>query len=441
MNIRGQTGLELSKQFQIENFVKVHNIDILNCQEINVEKETFKQCHYLTSSYEIISNNASNKYGTCSIIKNSFRFSNLKMDSGGRIIIFDVNDITFGNVYLPSGNDQETRNKREDYCSQIIPQILVNQKNDGVIGGDWNCIVKKEDATKNQSSKMSTCLKRVIKNFNWSDSFRNLYPTQKIFSRYYDHHISGDGATRIDRSYNFGKVETISAKYVGVAFSDHFSLIITIKIPENCSKLQCPKSRPLFKAKPEVVNDPIFKERLKEIFPTWVQVKDYGLDVLTWWELVVKPGVKKLLITRGKEINKQKSGELNLLLLRQSYLVYKVQAGLHHRLAELKAVQLEIEEWYKQECEKIKLLSKTEEIDHHESVRIHHHELHAKQIKKTSITKLQVGNQVLQGHDQCARYLEQSVAELLLHPAELDEMSQDNLLQEEVKSSHPRTMP
>ena len=64
MNIRGQTGLELSKQFQIENFVKVHNIDILNCQEINVEKETFKQCHYLTSSYEIISNNASNKYET-----------------------------------------------------------------------------------------------------------------------------------------------------------------------------------------------------------------------------------------------------------------------------------------------------------------------------------------------------------------------------------------
>ena len=166
MNIRGQTGLELSKQCQIENFIKIHNIDILNCQEINIEENTFKQCHYITSSYEILSNNASNKYGTCSFIKNCFSFSNLKMDSEGRIIVFDVNEITFGNVYLPSGNDQEMRNKREDYCGRIIPQILVNQKNDGVIGGDWNCIVKNEDATKNQSSKMSPCLKRVIKNFN-----------------------------------------------------------------------------------------------------------------------------------------------------------------------------------------------------------------------------------------------------------------------------------
>ena len=37
LNIRGQTGLNVSKQVQIENFLKVHDIDILHLQEIKIE--------------------------------------------------------------------------------------------------------------------------------------------------------------------------------------------------------------------------------------------------------------------------------------------------------------------------------------------------------------------------------------------------------------------
>ena len=116
--------------------------------------------------------------------------------------------------------------------------------------------------------------------------------------------------------------------------------------------------------------------------------------------------------------------------MRQSYLVRKLQTGQVDRLAELKSVQLEIELWHEKECDKIKLMSKADEIDQHESVRIYHHELNKKQIKKSSITKLQVGNQILEGHVQCAQYLEQTVADLLLHPAQLDAAAQEALLQE-----------
>ena len=76
-------------------------------------------------------------------------------------------------------------------------------------------------------------LKRVIKNFDWVDSFRKLFPDRKLFSRYYDNLQHGEGASKIDRSYHYGGIEIIDAKYIGVAFSDHFSLIITIKVPEN----------------------------------------------------------------------------------------------------------------------------------------------------------------------------------------------------------------
>ena len=51
MNTRGQTGLDLTKQAQIESFLKFHRIDILNCQETNVSEDTFSQNHFITSSY------------------------------------------------------------------------------------------------------------------------------------------------------------------------------------------------------------------------------------------------------------------------------------------------------------------------------------------------------------------------------------------------------
>ena len=111
MNVRGQTGLDESKQFQIEQFIQIYKIDILNCQEINIEENSFRYCKFITANFEVITNNASNKYGTCTFIKNNFSFSNVKMDTNGRALVYDINNITFGNVYLPSGNDAIAKQK------------------------------------------------------------------------------------------------------------------------------------------------------------------------------------------------------------------------------------------------------------------------------------------------------------------------------------------
>ena len=70
MNIRGQTGLNVEKQLQIEHFIQQNSIDILHCQEIDISEDTFEECNYINSTFDIISINSPNMYGTASLVKN-----------------------------------------------------------------------------------------------------------------------------------------------------------------------------------------------------------------------------------------------------------------------------------------------------------------------------------------------------------------------------------
>ena len=430
MNIRGQTGLPLEKQLQIENFLVQNDVDILHCQEIDIAEDTFNECKVISTAYSLISNNSLNKYGTATLVKNELNVENISFDENGRVIVFDVENVTFGNFYLPSGTDAETRLKREKYFCEIIPKLLINSKDSGCLGGDFNCIIALQDATKNPESKISPGLKRLVNTFTWKDSFRSLYPNSLIFSRYYESQRYGEGASRIDRNYHYGDIEIIEAKYISIAFSDHMACSISIKLPEFFTRILSPKSRPLFKTKPEVIHDKIFQNRLRESMAIWEEVKALGVPVMNWWEGLVKPGIRKLAINRSKEIKKERRSELNLLVLRQSYLTRKLQRGRLQLLADLNAVHLLINQWYDRECEKVKHQSRVEDIIQSEKVRIYHHEIHHKHLKKTSILKLEVGNEVLEGHSACAKFLEESVSELLLHPVELDRDAQECLLLE-----------
>ena len=105
LNIHGQSGLSVAKQKQIEDFLQVNSVDVLHCQEINIEEDMFSQCHYLSSNYSIIQNNALNKFGTATILKTEYHPENIKVDTLGRAIFFDIIGITLGNVYFHSGTD------------------------------------------------------------------------------------------------------------------------------------------------------------------------------------------------------------------------------------------------------------------------------------------------------------------------------------------------
>ena len=89
----------------------------------------------------------------------------------------------------------------------------------------------------------------------------------------------------------------------------------------------------------------------------WKEVKTRGLDVLLWWENVVKPGVKKIAQKCSRDMNREKFELLNLLRLRQSYLHRKMISGEMWRRNELLKINRSINTWYENECEKIKFQS------------------------------------------------------------------------------------
>ena len=120
-------------------------------------------CPTISSSFNIISNNSPTKYGTASLINNNLNVTNIQFDSSGRVIVFDVCDMTMGNVYLPSGTDNIARSKREEYSASVLPKLLLNRLDRGCLGGDFNCITNEKDCSSNPGVKKSPIVCSLIK--------------------------------------------------------------------------------------------------------------------------------------------------------------------------------------------------------------------------------------------------------------------------------------
>ena len=98
LNIRGQSGLPISKQLQIESFIKYNQCDIVHIQEAHIDKDSFSTCDFISSTFNILHNNSLNKYGTASLVKSDFTVANLCADSEGRFLVFDVGELSFSNI-------------------------------------------------------------------------------------------------------------------------------------------------------------------------------------------------------------------------------------------------------------------------------------------------------------------------------------------------------
>ena len=307
INCRGQTRFNVSKQLQVQDFIVNHRIDIALLQETNFNTETFDKCDNIKNNFSYVYNNSNNEFGTAVIVRNTFEINNIKIDTEGRIITCEVGGITFANVYAPSGSDGDSRSHREGIFGDSLPNILINRKDNGIIGGDWNSIILKSDCTKNPEAKISPCFRRLASVLELCDSHRSVHPRSNDFSRYYVNDRFGSGATRIDRLYSYGNINPIKSSYIPIPWSDHYAQVVSYTLPDIISKKLSPRSKPIYKISPNVIDDELFQEQLKEAVLHWSELRDYHhYSLLQWWDLLVKPGIRKLAINRSREINKSR---------------------------------------------------------------------------------------------------------------------------------------
>ena len=130
--------------------------------------------------------------------------------------------------WATSISNQEQMEPQEDSVNNTVVKFYHNfwSTVKSTIGGDFNCILDKEDCTRYRDSKMSPSLKRLVRTFSLKDSFRTIHPEVKTYSRFYER--NGEGASRIDRSYNWGNIRVLEASYIAVAFSDHLGYVVKI---------------------------------------------------------------------------------------------------------------------------------------------------------------------------------------------------------------------
>ena len=90
LNIRGQTGLPVVKQLQIEDFIMYNKFDVVHLQEVFINDDSFSTCDFLSTNYNILPNNGPNKYSTASLVKSELTVDNVWYDTAGRVILFNV---------------------------------------------------------------------------------------------------------------------------------------------------------------------------------------------------------------------------------------------------------------------------------------------------------------------------------------------------------------
>ena len=62
----------------------------MHLQETDVDENAFEHCSFIRNNFNIIPNNSLTGYGTASLVKNTLTVGNIKVDTEGRIIVFDI---------------------------------------------------------------------------------------------------------------------------------------------------------------------------------------------------------------------------------------------------------------------------------------------------------------------------------------------------------------
>lgn len=276
-----------SKQQFLNNFLTQYKPGILALQETNINNFSALHLDYQA----IINNSVENKRsGTIIIYKREIELIKTEREESGRITRDNFKNFNIVNIYAPTQN--ETAVNRHLFFLHILPKFLKANDENTIILGDFNCIIDAKDR-EGTKKKINHQLKNLIDRLKYIDAYRTLNEEKHSYT-----FISPNGKSRIDRIYiqSKHKHEIKNCTNITFALSDHIPVMLelegTVSNPENKSIL--------WKLNTSVLNDPEFKEKIKNFILNAKTKKNEYQSVVDWWECEIKQNFKKLCQTYCK---------------------------------------------------------------------------------------------------------------------------------------------
>ena len=311
LNINGLNNVD--KQLHLIDFVNQHNIDILMLQEHNLKSLDKVHDDFKSFFHIFVNPSINSKGGTAIIIKRSLPISVIDVDNSAdsRImslrLLYCNQELHFLNIYAHSGN--HFINDREHLFQTEILYYLRRNLSRTIIGGDFNCIINKKDATTN-NCHLSKALTTLVRELRLKDAW--FIKNKKVEFTY----VKKNYKSRIDRIYVKDLSNAITCiKTIHTNLSDHSCVSSTFDI-QGIPK----KGKGYWKLNTRLLEDPEIKIKFTNLWCSLkLEIPNYP-DINKWWEKLVKEKIKVFFMNEGKIANQKRYGLIKYLECSLHYL-------------------------------------------------------------------------------------------------------------------------
>ena len=226
--------------------------------------------------------------GTAIVWKNSLKVSEINQLIERRAQSIKCAGETFINVYAPSGSGN--RRERWDFFNDLFTHIVqAGGDRLPVMAGDWNAILDLSDTTNNFQSKFCKVLARLIRNMNYTDSFRYLHPGAREYTFHRGAHVA---QSRLDRVYLPPHLlQLLLSAQHKPGISDHCKVEVELDLRPGQTRPCKQQKKTYWKLNTSLLDNPDFKNQFQAMYNRLVGVIGEYQDHAEWWDVLAKPAI------------------------------------------------------------------------------------------------------------------------------------------------------
>lgn len=281
------------KKSLLKDFIWLNDLDIVFVQELAFENFSF------LNSHEAIVNISEDGKGTGILLRKNIQFSNVILNTNGRISSICVDSTNFINIYAHSGSNH--KKERDELFSESILIHLAHGK-ENVLVGDFNCTLLSNDMS-GPTKNFCHGLNNLISSLDLKDVEKTILKSGTTFT-----FVRGNSKSRLDRYYASADfiTQVLDVKTVPLTFSDHHSVILKLNIDDSTNIIYTGKG--FWKLNSYFFNNEDSKARFIAMY-NGLKNRNSFLNLSTWWNNDFKSKTKYFFKKENQERNQQVNRE------------------------------------------------------------------------------------------------------------------------------------